>query len=334
MSAEPLSFLLVVSMLRSLSTPEAWEEALANITLPRSGAFLQSKEWGAFQTAAGRVVKRYAFEDGPRLALAQGLEFPMPFGMTYLSFPRGPVGDSSAAVELIAAAGKETGACFVRFEPVSSGAPAGARKTVDLQPADTLIMDLRQPADIRLAAMHHKTRYNLRLAERKGVEIAMAGSLDDVWFLFEQTAKRGGFALHAKSYYAAMLETLSEGPCRAFLAIALHEGKPVAANIMIDHQGTRTYLHGASGDTSRELMAPYLLHWRLIEDASARGMSSYDWWGVSPDGASETHPWAGVTRFKLGFGGERVSYPGTFDAVLNVGTYAAYAALRHLRRMI
>ncbi len=320
-------------MLRSIPTPEAWEEALAQVPLPRSGAFLQSKEWGAFQTAAGRVVKRYAFEDGGRLAVAQGLEFPMPFGMSYLSFPRGPVGDSSAAVDLVAAAGKQADACFVRFEPVAAGAPTGARKVVDLQPADTLIMDLAQPADVRLAAMHHKTRYNLRLAERKGVEIAMAGSLDDVWFLFEQTAKRGGFSLHAKPYYAAMLETLAEGPCRAFLAMALHEGKPVAANIMVDHAGTRTYLHGASGDASRELMAPYLLHWRLLEDAAARGMTAYDWWGVAPDGA-ENHPWAGVTRFKLGFGGERVSYPGTYDAVLKPGAYAAYSALRHLRRMI
>lgn len=320
-------------MLQTITSPEAWEHALAQITLPRSGAFLQSKEWGAFQTAAGRSVKRYVFEDGGRLSAAQGLVFSLPFGLTYLSFPRGPVGDVSAAVELIAAAGKETGACFVRFEPVASGAPAGARKTVDAQPADTLIMDLRQPADIRLAAMHHKTRYNLRLAERKGVHIEMNGSLDDVWPLFEQTAHRGGFSLHDKSYYVAMLKTLAEGPCHAFLATAFHEGKPVAANIMIDHAGTRTYLHGASGDASREVMAPFLLHWRLIEDAAARGMSAYDWWGIAPEGV-ENHPWAGVTRFKLGFGGERVSYPGTYDAVMKPGAYAVYSALRYVRRMI
>ncbi len=321
-------------MLRAIQTPEEWNRVLSQTTLPRSGAFLQSNEWGAFQTAAGRALRRYAFEDGARLAVAQGVEQSVPFGMSYLYFPRGPVGDASAATELIAAAGKQTGACFVRFEPVSSGAPAGVRKTLDLQPADTLIMDLTQPADYRLAAMHHKTRYNIRLAERKGVEITFTASLDDAWPLFMQTAARGGFALHPKSYYAVMLDVLAEGPCRAFLAMALHEGKPVAANIMIDHGHTRTYLHGASGDASREVMAPFLLHWRLIEDAAARGFASYDWWGVSPEGAGETHPWAGVTRFKLGFGGERVSYPGTYDAVLNPGMYAAYAALRHLRRMM
>lgn len=209
-------------------------------------------------------------------------------------------------------------------------------KTIDLQPADTLITDLHLPRETRLAAMHAKSRYNLRLAERKGVEVDLSAAVafDEVWPLFEITARRGKFSLHPKAYYQAMLSTLATGPCRAFLAVARFEGTIVAANLMIDEGKTRTYLHGASSDQHREVMAPYLLHSVLMEDAVAKGMVAYDWWGVSPEEAKKNHPWAGVTRFKLGFGGERVSYPGTFDAVIHPARYGLYILARRARRLV
>jgi lipid II:glycine glycyltransferase (peptidoglycan interpeptide bridge formation enzyme) len=165
------------------------------------------------------------------------------------------------------------------------------------------------------------------------IEIDASREIDTVWEVFAKTATRGGFHLHPKSYYQTMLEVLDSGECRAFLATARVGESLIAANIMIDHAGVRTYLHGASDHEYRKLMAPYLLHWELIKDAQEKGMASYDWWGVAPPG-EKNHAWAGITRFKEGFGGERIMYPGTYDLILRPGAYKAYELLRLLRRTL
>ena len=152
-------------------------------------------------------------------------------------------------------------------------------------------------------------------------------SIDAVWPLFEQTASRGQFRLHPKSYYQKML---ASGV--VFIATAKAGEQIVAANLMVDFDGTRTYLHGASGETHRNVMAPFLLHWELMRDAKRKGVEAYDWWGVAPEGANESHPWNGITRFKLGFGGERLDSPGTFDFVARPLAYAVYRIVRAIRR--
>lgn len=291
-----------------------------------SGDFLQSAEWGEFQKSLGRRVERV---NG-----VQSIFMPLPFGRQYVYCPRGAKTDDVSA---LAETGKKFGALFVRFEPLSARALDASKnarivKTVDLQPSHTLLLDVSQTEDRLLAAMHEKTRYNIRLAERKGVVIDLhSAGFDSAWQVFETTGSRGGFRLHPKSYYSAMLKALNGG-CRAFLATASFEGAIVAANIMIDYAGTRTYLHGASGNAHRNVMAPFLLHWKLIQDAKQNGLRFYDWWGVAPEGAGEDHPWSGISRFKLGFGGERVDYPGTFDLVLRPGWYQGYAFMRKLMR--
>ena len=181
--------------------------------------------------------------------------------------------------------------------------------------------------------MKPKTRYNVRLAQKKGVEIEYAGieGLDRFIELIAVTAERDGFYMHAKDRYAAILEKLQGENCRAFFAFAKHNWRDLAANIMVDAFGTRTYLHGASSNESREVMAPYALHFALMEDAFAKGLSHYDFWGVAPEDADEKHDWAGITRFKLGFGGSRVNMPGTFDVPMSSMKYSFYKIARKLR---
>src|SRR6185503_9064521 len=130
-----------------------------------------------------------------------------------------------------------------------------------------------------LAAMHHKTRYNIRVAQKHGVEIRLNDTLADAWTLFEETAKRDGFRLHERHYYESMVDRLRAGACRAFIATAVYNGRPIAVTGMIDYGGMRTYLHGASSNEERNVMAPYLLHWELMRDAKAKGLKGYDWWG-------------------------------------------------------
>ena len=298
---------------------------------PQSGPFLQSFGWGEFVKSTGEVIDRISWTDNNRVqAIAQVIRRKLPGFGSYAYIPRGPISLS------LPAKGEYEGVSnrsdlFVRIEPVSL--PQGQEtvsilKTRDLQPSHTLITNLDSSEKQLLANMHEKTRYNVRLAEKKGVQIEIGTTtIDEVWSVFEMTSSRDEFRLHGKEYYRKMLQYTN-----AFLAVAKHDGEILAANILIDFGKTRTYLHGASSNVKRNFMAPYLLQWELMKDAKIHGMKSYDWWGVAPVHAPSTHEWAGISRFKRGFGGDEVSYPGTFDVVLRPIKYKLYQFARMLRR--
>lgn len=291
---------------------------------PRSGAFLQSWEWGLFQKSVGENLRRKVYRDeGKVVGLGQWIDRSLPFFGRYSFCPKGPLGKWQP---------NQDGQMFLRIESNDSKLPSYARKTIDLDPADTVITSLSASEEDLLAAMHHKTRYNIGLAKRHGVHVHVSSAdFDNAWELFEQTASRGQFRLHPRDYYEKMLETLSGSGCRAFLATASYEHEVIAANVMVDFNGVRTYLHGASGSQHRKIMAPYLLHWELIRDAKTHGLTHYDWWGVAPENAKH-HPWAGISRFKRGFGGEEVCSPGTFDLVNKKFVYKLYQLARKIRR--
>ncbi|MFA5854264.1 MAG: peptidoglycan bridge formation glycyltransferase FemA/FemB family protein [Patescibacteria group bacterium] len=307
-----------------------WNEEVLRL----GGDFLQSWEWGTFQEKAGAEIARWRGEN----ALALLVKRSLPFSRSYWYSPRGPLG--AQAIEKLTAAGALTEADFFRCEPKEI--PERAKKTNDVQPGQTLIVDLRQDTEALMAAMHEKWRYNIRLAERKGVKVFMAGGHDPsaieiFWQLMSETTERDQFRAHDKAYYQQMLETLSGDPATdgktrpvARLVFAEHDGKVLAANLMLYFGTTATYLHGASSRDRREVMAPQALHWQAMQDAKVWGYANYDFWGVAPEGAAG-HSWAGITRFKRGFGGRYVSYPGTFDLPLNRFWYTVYAFARRLR---
>lgn len=294
---------------------------------PRSGKFLQSWQWGEFQKAVGEQIERRQFiENGKVVAQALWIKKHLPFFGEYWYAPRGPIGQSKRFREMI-----DGNPFFIRMESELLK-DTQAKKTIDLQPAVTNILDLSLSEEELLAKTHQKMRYNIRLAAKKGVHVSLAQTqLDDVWSLFVETGKRGEFRLHPKTYYQKQLASLNNDDCRAFLASAYFESHPIAATIMIDFGGTRTYVHGASGREYRQLMAPALLHWEMIRDAKHKGLRWYDWWGVAPAEAKD-HPWEGISRFKRGFGGEDVEYPGTYDVVLKPARYQLYTLARKIRR--
>lgn len=311
----------------------ATDAAAWNLDVLRlGGGFLQSWQWGEFQRSLGRDVLRLREQD----ALAQLIRMPLPFGKSYWYCPRGPLG----ALPSIAMDADVKRGLFLRVEPAAP--PEGGVKVRDVQPGQTMIVDLRREREAIMAAMHEKWRYNIRLAERKGVKVYVAGerdpgALDVFWALLEETTERDGFRAHDKEYYRSMLEALSGDPASdgktrpvARLVFAEHDGRVLAANFMIYFGDTATYLHGASSRARRELMAPQLLHWTAMLDAKAWGYAAYDFWGVAPEGA-ENHPWAGVTRFKKGFGGTYVAYPGAYDLPIDRTWYAVYRVTQKLR---
>jgi peptidoglycan pentaglycine glycine transferase (the first glycine) len=308
---------------------------------PHSGSFLHSWQWGEFQKSVGKKVHRYAWGvEGKWRMVAQFIEEQLPAMQTYLYCPRGPIFVEQLSDEMIMQLFGELrsthGAMFVRFDwPREFLSKRQIIQVPTKSPATTLITDLAQTEEELFAGMHQKTRYNIRLAEKKGVEVHFEGGVEEeeVKRLFEETAKRGKFRLHPWEYYEEMMRSLRSHrqDCHAHLAGAYVEDKLAAVVIMIDYNNVRTYLHGASDYAYRQSMAPYLLHWKLIQRAKEVGMRSYDWWGISPEGAGQEHPWSGVTRFKKGFAGEVVQYAGTFEYVLSPTWYGLYNLVKKYR---
>jgi lipid II:glycine glycyltransferase (peptidoglycan interpeptide bridge formation enzyme) len=247
----------------------------------------------------------------------------------------------------------EGDAVFVRLEPLARREndyitaadmrDLGMKQVRAVQPADTVIVDLTRNEDDLLAAMKQKTRYNVRLAEKKGVTVRTANydnahafreDCETFWRLLDETAERDKFHAHDKGYYEKMLDVLSprkHGGLTVGLMFAEYEGEPIAAVLLASFGDTVTYLHGASSSVHRNVMAPYLLHWRAMQEAKNRGFTKYDFWGVAPEHASDNHPWVGITRFKTGFGGARVSYIGAWELPRSRFWYNLYRCAKRVR---
>jgi len=304
---------------------------------PRSGAYLHSWGWGVLQ-AKQHVVERWGmFQKEELMAAVQMIKFNIGGGFWYWYAPRGPIvkgGRTQLAEVFNAVQDMAEGAVAFRFDAPAEGGTVDGKRLVasphDVQPHATTMVDLTKDTSDILKAMHQKTRYNIRLAERHDVRVEMHGveAFDDFWGLLSQTADRTGFRTHKKDHYKRLLEA-SDKALNMFCSVATQDKIPIAAAILADFGKTRTYLHGASDYDYRQHMAPFALHWHLIQDAKEQGMRWYDFWGIAPTDDS-TEKLAGVTRFKQGFGGDEVRYPKTMDLILQPMKYKLYRAIHGL----
>lgn len=183
----------------------------------------------------------------------------------------------------------------------------------DIQPPDTVVTDLSGGQDAVLEAMKPKTRYNIRLAARKGVEVrACTAEKMDAWYdLYRETAERDRIGIHSREYYRTLLE---KNPGTAELLMASHEGEDLAGIVLVHHGRTTTYLYGASSNRKRNLMATYLLQWEGMCRGMARGSTEYDHFGIPPSN-DPAHPMHGLYQVKTGYGGRVVHRAGTLDCV-------------------
>ena len=257
-------------------TKQEWNKAVEQYA-PRFGAFLHAWEWGEFQRSIGRTVERVFVSDEQGVVMAQAIKIPMPLGQFYWYVPKGPLGTAPIERQVEVLREQLPEAMFLRIEPEE-----GKRmlRVPHMQPSTTVMMDLSKGSETLMAECKAKTRYNIRLGQKKGVvaKIVPRKRFDDFVRLLDQTTNRDQFSGHPNAYYKSMLEALN-GDAKAYLAMAFYEDRPLAANIMIDFAGVRTYLHGASSNLHRNVMAPYVLHWYLIEDAVDKGMRWFDFWG-------------------------------------------------------
>lgn len=302
-----------------------------------NGRFLQAFQWGEFQKTVGKDVYRYAVVDnGEFLLTSQGYLFTAGRASYFFS-PHGPVlkGENNEALIFFTTELKKKfpKLIFSRFEFAQLDPKISSRfqKTIELDPHKTLILDLSKDLETILAGMHQKTRYNIRLAEKKGVTVKVTSSFADAEELFKETSARAGIRMMNSDYYESLLKFFKDNPeIKASMYTAWHEGDVLAANLMVYYKDTAIYLFGASGSVKRNLMAPYLLHFQAIQDAKSAGYTKYDFWGVEED---PNHPWYGFSKFKFGFGGTIIHYAGAYDYVYSRAWYNVYKILRILNRM-
>ena len=152
------------------------------------------------------------------------------------------------------------------------------------------------------------------------------GSDDDFekfWEIMNETKDRDGFRLHAHEYYQKMLALDS-----IELIVAEFKGEIIAGNIVSYFGDMASYLHGSSSNKERNVMAPFAIQWFTIKRAKEKDCKYYDFNGI------DENKWPGVTRFKRGFSGEEISYPGTYDLLINKQGYIVYKLMRSARRML
>jgi lipid II:glycine glycyltransferase (peptidoglycan interpeptide bridge formation enzyme) len=297
---------------------------------------LQSYRWGELQA-------RFGWEPHRHLVREAGLELPLTVlvtptlvpGTRYGYVPKGPATDEphmEGALVACANVARELDLAFIEVEPeLPSGwvPPAPWEPAPATQPPQTSIIDLGRPDDELLASFKPKTRYNVRLAERKGVTVTRSDDIAAFAELSRVTSTRHAIHLADEPYYRALLDLLAPvDGCRLYLARA---GAECLAGIMVVRfAGRATYLFGASGERGRELMPAYALHWHAMRELRADGDTEYDMWGVPPPG-SPGHAWAGLHQFKSGWQGRYVAFAGAFALPLNPRAMRLHRRLSRIR---
>ena len=220
--------------------------------------------------------------------------------------------------------------------------PPLRRAIADVQPPDTVLLELGEDETL-LQAMKPKWRYNIRLAEKKGVVVSevragdpWAEPLSVFYRLYRETSERDRIALHPERYYRGLFELASRysSPTgkRPDLRLwtASHEGEALASIVTLFWGKQAVYLYGASSNEKRNLMPAYALQWAAIRAAREAACSSYDFYGIPPSD-DPNHPMAGLYRFKTGFGGRVVHRGGSWDLGLRPGLYSAFRGAEALR---
>lgn len=324
--------------MRPVEERGAWDELLGALPErgpgPGGGALvphlLQSWDWGELKGRWGWRVERFAWgAPGGEWAAAQitsrrvgGL--PLRIGYA----PKGPLvaGGEERWRRVLADLERWSRRRGLALLKIDADVPADAealarqreargwqRSPEQIQFPDTMRSEIAADDDAQLAAMRSKTRYNVRLAERRGVRVRRGGAelLADFHALYVETGRRQGFGLRAEAYYRDAWTSLLQAG-RATVILAEHEGRPLAGVLPARFGDTAWYLYGASASEGREHMAAYAAQHESLRWAREVGCRHYDWWG-GPARLERDDPLYGVYRFKRGFGAVWAPQLGAWD---------------------
>ncbi len=289
--------------------------------------------------------------------------------LSILYAPKGPLLDwtneslRNRVLNDLQALARKQGAIFLKIDPdiiLGTGVPAGEDDVIDpqgqlmtselrhrgwlyssdqIQFRNTVLIDLSPSEGDLLARMKQKTRYNVRLAEKKGASLRVGrlGDLGMLYKMYAETSVRDGFVIREEGYYQTVWELFMAGNESSVVngqwskpfaepLIAEVDHEPVAAIFVFYFAGRAYYVYGMSSDAHREKMPTYLLQWEAIKRARAKGCSVYDLWGA-PDVFDENDSMWGVYRFKEGLGGQVVRTLGAWDFAPNPFWYKLYSEI-------
>ena len=307
---------------------------------------LQSFEWGEFRKKLGLPLLRYGIFENDKLTKAFQLTLhKIPFTKSYVGYlPKGPTPDEQLADALTQIA-KEQNCAFIKLEPDIEKDQLSTLKTqlsTSFHPSPkplftkyNYVLDLTPSEEDLLKNMHQKTRYNIRVAQKKGVVVEER--LDDKAFeiyldLYFQTTKRQNYFGHNKHYHQLVWKTLKETNM-ARLLIASYNKEPLTAWMLLNFKDTLYYPYGGSSTSHRDVMASNLVAWEAIKLGKKLGLKKLDLWGALGPNANPKDPWFGFHRFKQGYGAKLVEYIGTFDLILNQPLYISFTTIDKFTRL-
>lgn len=319
---------------------------------------LQTWAWGEARQATGVRVIRLGVFDNKKLIKAwmmTGHEIPK-LNKFILYCPRGPMPDEQFT-EAIDSEARKLGAVFVklepneytkldeRFDPDENQDPAiytlqqeltrqGYRAGRPLFTPYNFIIDLTKPEDELMANMKPKTRYNVRLAEKKGVKVIEDNSdqaFDTYLELMAETTSRQKFYAHDVDYHRQIWQHMRAGEI-AHLLTAIYEKQILAAWVLFKWKDKLYYPYGASSRQFKEVMANNLMMWEAIKFGKQQGCKIFDLWGTAGLNPKPSDHWYGFHRFKEGYGPQVVQYIGAYDWVIDPTLYPIVTTLDKFRR--
>lgn len=321
----------------AIITSKEWDCFLQNHP---DAHILQTSAWGQLKSVFGWQPMYMVHQTAGAMILFRSL--PGGFHVAYV--PKGPIGEGWDSLwpemELLC---KQKRAVFLKIEPdlweddgsCFDFSAFTDRQTRTIQPRRTILIDLHGDETSWLERMKQKTRYNIRLAEKKGIEIRTSTDIDLFSKMMEVTGVRDGFGVHSLAYYQRAYDLFHPtGSCE--LLMAFYNSKPLAGLMVFRHGERAWYLYGASTNEERNRMPTYLLQWETMRWAASQGCTSYDLWGVPDYPEDELEDkfeegaeglW-GVYRFKRGFGGLIKRSQAAQERVYRPVLYTAYQWLR------
>lgn len=284
---------------------------------------LQTSAWGDFRKAMGIDVERF----GDWYVTFHLIPY-TPWTIGY--FPKGPM-PTAATLATLATLARKKRAIFIQLEPNTTA-------KINLQPSRhplftkyTFILDLTKSEDELLAAMHPKTRYNIKVAQKHAVSVTEDDSAFRAYLaLTKETTNRQGFYAHNELYHRTMWNILHKAGI-AHLFVAKFNGEILSAWIVFVWGDTVYYPYGASSRKHRDVMAPTLMLWEIAKWAKKKGLEKFDLWGALGPNPNEKDPWYGFHRFKQGFNPRLVEFAGSYDLVINKPLYFLYTLADRIR---
>ena len=336
--------------IREMTDKKIWEDFMLG---EKPHTFLQSWSWGEFNALRGNTFWRLGMYKDTALIGAALVEKISARRGTFLYIPHGPllknieyrmqnIGLRQLADFLKNLAKKEH-CSFVRISPLLLKNSENEKMFKDLRfrkapmhmHAELMwLLDVLPSEEELLRNMRKTTRYEIRRAEKEGVQImhgASAEYREAFSVLYRETADRQRFHAFSKEYLEAELEAFkNDNQIEIFLA--KYNDAYVSGAMVIFYGDSAFYHQGASSSTYPKVPAPYLLQWEIIKEAKKRGLQFYNFWGISPENESR-HPWAGLSLFKKGFGGFAEEYVPARDLIINPVLYALTYAIEKARKI-